>query len=121
MSKLLGSTRVLACLGPFIFAGAFLGAAFVAVLVVLLLIFAISHLYFLHNQLTTDICTLFKLILFFERMAKLTKNGMNTLAFMLKFTFAQHEKRNSRNRFKNSSIGGKVYRRPGRIFGRFFC
>jgi hypothetical protein len=44
---------VLACLGPFIFAGAFLGAAFVVVLVVLLLVFAISHLYFLHFQVKT--------------------------------------------------------------------
>ena len=53
MSKLLGSTRVLACLGPFIFAGAFLGAALVVVLVALLLVFAISHLYFLHFQVKT--------------------------------------------------------------------
>jgi hypothetical protein len=57
---------VLACLGPFILVGAFLGAAFVVVLVVLLLIFAISHLYFLHNQLKTGICTLFKLIFFLK-------------------------------------------------------
>jgi hypothetical protein len=109
----------MACRGPFILAGAFLGAAFGVILVVLLLVFAISHLYFLHNQLTTDIRTLFKLILFFERMAKLTKNDLNTLAFMLKFTFALHEKRNTRNRFTNRSIRGKVNCRPSHIFGCF--
>lgn len=57
---------VLACRGPFILAGAFLGADFVVVLVVLLLVFAISLLYFLHNQLKTGIYALFKLILFLK-------------------------------------------------------
>jgi hypothetical protein len=44
---------VLAFRGPFILAGAFLGAAFEVVLLVLLLLFAILYAYFPHFQVKT--------------------------------------------------------------------